>query len=226
VVLLHGLFASAHVNWVQYGHAAQLANAGFEAIMPDQRAHGQSDTPRNPDAYPRDVLVKDLVALVDTLGLEEFDLGGFSLGSRTAARAVLAGLKPRRLVLGGMGLEGIYEWGPRNDFFIHAIDHFETIKEGDPHYPARHLMKVMQADRVAARLLLVADTATDISPEELQRITMPTLVVCGVDDRNNGSGPDLAEALPDGRYVAIPESHIYSVARPELGEAIVRFLLT
>ena len=43
VVLLHGLFSSALVNWIKFGHAAKLAAAGFEAIMPDLRAHGQSD---------------------------------------------------------------------------------------------------------------------------------------------------------------------------------------
>ena len=100
VLLLHGLFSSAEINWIKYGTAAQLANAGFEAIMPDLRAHGQSEAPHDPAAYPEDVLVEDTQALVKALGLTDYDLGGFSLGARTAVRAVLAGLSPRRLVLG------------------------------------------------------------------------------------------------------------------------------
>ena len=90
VVLLHGLFSSAQVNWIKFGTAARLAEAGFEAIMPDLRAHGESDAPHDPAAYPPDVLVKDVLAVVAALGLTEFDLGGFSLGARTAVRAVLA----------------------------------------------------------------------------------------------------------------------------------------
>ena len=103
VVLLHGLFSSAEVNWIKYGTAAQIADAGFEAIMPDLRAHGQSEAPHDPAAYPEDVLVKDALALISALGLTDYDLCGFSLGARTAVRAILAGLTPRRLVLGGMG---------------------------------------------------------------------------------------------------------------------------
>ena len=52
VVLLHGLFSSAEVNWIKYGTAAALVEAGFEAIMPDLRAHGQSDAPHDPAASP------------------------------------------------------------------------------------------------------------------------------------------------------------------------------
>ena len=104
VVLLHGLFSDAQTNWIRFGHAQRLADAGFEAIMPDLRAHGQSARPRDPAAYPEDVLVRDAQALVALLALQDYDLGGFSLGARTAVRGVLAGLTPRRLVLGGMGL--------------------------------------------------------------------------------------------------------------------------
>ena len=96
VLLLHGLFSSGHVNWIKYGTAARLAAAGFEAIMPDLRAHGQSEAPHDPEAYPADVLVKDVLALVSGLGLVEYDLVGFSLGSRTAVRGVLAGPCDRR----------------------------------------------------------------------------------------------------------------------------------
>lgn len=222
VVLLHGLFSSAAVNWVKYGTAQHLADAGFEAIMPDLRAHGQSDAPHDPAAYPVDVLVKDLQALVGELGLDDFDLGGFSLGARTAVRAVLAGLSPRRLVLGGMGIEGLGNWSRRSAFFVNAIDRFDEIRRGDPEYLAQQFMKTMKVDRVAARLLL--GSVDDTAPAELAGVTMPTLVVCGEDDDDNGNAAALAEALPDARYVAIPGTHMTSVTRPELGEAIAAFL--
>ena len=50
VVLLHGLFSDANTNWVRFGHARRLVDAGFEAIMPDLRAHGQSEAPHDPAA--------------------------------------------------------------------------------------------------------------------------------------------------------------------------------
>jgi pimeloyl-ACP methyl ester carboxylesterase len=222
VVLLHGLFSSAHVNWIKFGTAARLAEAGFEVIMPDLRAHGESDAPHDPAAYPPDVLVKDVLAVVAALGLTEFDLGGFSLGARTAVRAVLAGLAPRRLVLGGMGIEGLGQWARRSAFFIGAIDRFDDIRRGDPEYVAQQFMKSQKVDRVAARLVL--GSVDDTDAEALRRITMPTLVVCGDQDEDNGSAPALARALPDGTYVEVPGTHMSSVTKREFGEAIVRFL--
>lgn len=222
VLLLHGLFSSAQVNWIKYGTAAQLAEAGFEAIMPDLRAHGESDAPHDPAAYPSDVLVKDTLALVEALGLTDYDLCGFSLGSRTAVRSVLEGLAPRRLVLGGMGLEGLAGWARRSAHFIDAIDRFGTIKHGDPAFIAQAFMKTMKVDRVAARLLL--QSADDTPPDALARITMPTLVVCGADDQDNGSATKLADALPDARYQEVPGNHMSSVTQRQLGEAILSFL--
>ncbi len=222
VVLLHGLFSSAEMNWIKFGHARILADAGFEAIMPDLRAHGHSAAPHDAAAYPHDVLVRDAQALVAQLGLGAFDLAGFSLGARTAARCVIAGMAPRRLVLAGMGLEGLAGWRGRSAFFIDAIDRFAEIRQGDPAYFAVQFMKTMKIDRTAARLLLESIGDTDAA--ELAAITMPTLVVCGVEDRDNGSPDELVYALPDARLAKIPGSHMGSVTQPDLGEAIARFL--
>lgn len=222
VVLLHGLFSDAHTNWIRFGHAERLADAGFEAIMPDLRAHGQSAAPHDPAAYPQEVLVKDLRALVEHLELTDYDLGGFSLGARTAVRGVVAGLAPRRLIAAGMGLEGLAGWERRAAFFIDAIDRFGQVKQGDPAFLAVAFMKTQKVDRIAARLLLqsVGDTAA----ADLTAVTMPALVVCGDKDRDNGSPQALVEALPDARFVQVPGTHMSSVTESALGEAIARFL--
>ena len=222
VLLLHGLFSSAEMNWIRFGHAAKLAEAGFEAIMPDLRAHGASAAPHDPSAYPPGVLVRDVEAVVAGLGLTDFDLVGFSLGARTAAGAVVEGLAPRRLVLAGMGLEGLAGWARRSAFFIDAIDRFDEVRQGDPAYFAVQFMKTMKVDRTAARLLLGA--VTDLSVADLARITMPTLVVCGDKDGDNGSPQKLVDALPNARFEQVPGTHMSSVTEPALGEAIARFL--
>lgn len=222
VLLLHGLFSSAEMNWIKYGHARVLADAGFAAIMPDLRAHGESAAPHGADAYPPDVLRRDLDAVVQGLGLEDYDLAGFSLGARTAAAGVIAGLSPRRLVLAGMGLEGLAGWDRRARFFIDAIDRFDEVERGDPAWVAVRFMKTMEMDRVAARLLLGA--VTDIEEDELARIACPTLVLTGEDDTDNGSPEALARALPDARLARVPGTHMSSVTEPALGQEIARFL--
>ena len=222
VILLHGLFSDAQTNWLRFGHAQRLADAGFEVVMPDLRAHGQSAKPHEREAYPHDVLVRDAEALVEHLGLHDYDLGGFSLGARTAVRCVLAGLRPGKLVLGGMGLEGLAGWDRRAAFFIDAIDRFEEVKHGDPAFMAVAFMKTQKVDRVAARFLLQA--VDDTTDEELAGVTMPTLVVCGEKDRDNGSPQKLVDALPNATLAETPGTHMSSVTEPALGEALVRFL--
>src|SRR5262249_11308130 len=86
VVLIHGYFSTATVNWIRYGHAAAIAARGHRVIMPDLRGHGDSAKPHGSSAYPPDVLADDGFALIDHLGLTDYDLGGYSLGARTTVR--------------------------------------------------------------------------------------------------------------------------------------------
>jgi pimeloyl-ACP methyl ester carboxylesterase len=225
VLLLHGLFSSAQMNWIKWGHGARLAASGFQAIMLDFRVHGQSDAPREPSAYPPGVLVRDVAALAEHLGLEPggFDLVGFSLGARTAIHAVGYGiLEPRRLAICGMGVAGLSDWERRAEHFKRVIDEFDTIKPGDPAYTARTFLKSQGVDRIAARLLL--DAMDDFDLARLAAITMPTAVICGDEDQDNGSAEELAALLPDARYIEVPGTHLNSVTKPELGEALARFL--
>lgn len=222
VLLLHGLYSSARMNWIKFGHAERLAAAGFRAIMPDQRGHAGSEAPHDPARWPDGVLVRDAQALVEALGLEDYDLVGFSLGARTALGAVVEGLAPRRLVLAGMGLESLDNWDDRMVFFLDALDRFDEIGPGDPASFVVAFMKTMKIDRTAARLLLQSRFA--INRADLARVTMPTLVLCGEQDRDNGSPHALAEALPNARLQLVPGGHMDSVTKPELGAALVDFL--
>ena len=224
VVLLHGLFSSAQMNWIKFGHAERIAREGFRVIMMDQRAHGESEAPHDPASYPKHVLVRDLEELIADLGLTDFDLCGFSLGSRVTLDAVGGGLRPRRAVLSGTGLDVLTNWQRRCTFFTEAIDIFDTAPRGDPHWLSIQFMRTMKVDRDAARLLLQSmDDHADPSAV-LASFTMPTLVICGADDDDNGSGEDLARALPDARFEETPGTHMSSVTKPELGDAIARFL--
>lgn len=223
VVLLHGLFSDAAMNWIKFGHAARIAALGYEVIMPDLRAHGASAAPHDPAAYPPDVLVRDLAALVGHLGLRDYDLGGFSLGARTVLHAVAKGtVRPRRLVVGGMGAAGLARWRERAAHFARVIDEFDAIPKSEPAWLAVQFMKSQKIDRVAARLLL--GSFTDLPLELLSRVTMPTLVVCGDEDQDNGSASDLAARLPRASYAEVPGGHMSSVTRPELGRAIAEWL--
>jgi pimeloyl-ACP methyl ester carboxylesterase len=222
VILLHGLFSDAETNWTKFGTAQCIARRGFRVIMPDLRAHGLSGKPHEAEHYPRGILARDLRELVAHLGLAEFDLGGFSLGARTTVEAVGEGLKPRRAVLGGAGLDGLRHWERRKNFFLEAIELFDRVPRGDPHWLSIQFMKSQKINRVAAALLL--ESFADAFMTWLEAFIMPTLVVCGREDDDNGSAEELANVLPNAGFVEVPGTHMSSVTKPEFGEAIASFL--
>ena len=222
VILLHGLFSDANMNWIKFGHAQRIADRGFRVIMPDLRAHGQSAKPHGEQYYPKGILARDLREVIARLELAEFDLGGFSLGARTTVEGVGEGLRPRRAILGGAGLEGLRNWKRRKTFFLDAIAMFDKVQRGDPHWLSIQFMKSQGVDRVAAAQLL--ESFEDAFIEWLHAFTMPTLVVCGDQDDDNGSAEELANILPNALFEEVPGTHMSSVTKPEFGEAIADFL--
>ncbi len=169
------------------------------------------------------MLVRDVAALVAHLGLDGYDLGGFSLGARTSLHAVAHRvLQPDRLVVGGMGTAGLGEWQRRAARFRRVIDEFDAIPRGDPDFFSMQFLKSQGVDRVAARLLL--DTMPDLDLADLANVTMPTLVVCGDEDRDNGSAEELAALLARADFVEVPGTHMGSVTKPDLGRAIADWL--
>ena len=222
VVLLHGLFSDAFTNWLRYGHAELIAARGFRVIMPDLRAHGASGKPHDPSFYPPDILASDGLALLARLGLEDYDLGGYSLGARTVVRMVVRGAAPRKLIVSGMGLTGLHSTGRRSGHFRKILTGLGSFERGSPEWLAEAFLKTTGGDPDA--LLPLLDSFVDTTEAELAAIAIPTLVLSGDEDSDNGSPQALAALLPNGEYQAVPGGHMSAVIKPELGRAMAAFL--
>ena len=222
LLLLHGFFSDAATNWIRYGHAALLANEGYRVIMPDLRAHGESDKPHDPALYPKDILADDALAIVAHLGLIDYDLGGYSLGARTVARMLVHGATPGRVILSGMGFEGLTNTAHRADHFRHILDHIGEHPKGSPEWMAEAFLKTTGGDAVALRQ--ITETFVDTSEAALRGFGPPIAVICGAEDQDNGSAEKLASILPQGEMITVPGNHMSAVIKPELGAAMVAFL--
>jgi pimeloyl-ACP methyl ester carboxylesterase len=84
----------------------------------------------------------------------------------------------------------------------------------------------MKIDCEAARQLLGTMRDREDKHALADAFTMPTLVVCGDKDDDNGSAAELANALPFAEFTEIPGTHMSSVTEPDFGEAIANFLRT
>jgi len=222
VVLLHGLFSNAETNWLKFGHAQAVAARGFRVIMPDLRGHGESAAPHDEASYPPDVLARDGMELIAHLSLAEYDLGGYSLGGRTAARMAILGARPRRLIVSGMGLRGMLDTGRRAGHFHKILTGIGTHPRGSPEWMAEAFLKTTGADSQA--MLPLLGSFVDSTEAELKSIAMPALILSGAQDQDNGPAGALADLLPQGRYVEVPGNHMSAVTGPELGRAMADFL--
>jgi len=222
LLLLHGLFSDAATNWIRFGHAAAIAAEGFRVIMPDLRAHGRSASPHDPASYPPDILAHDALALIAHLRLADYDLGGYSLGARTAVRMMAMGATPRRLVISGMGLDGLIDTAARSAHFRRILSGLGSFERGSPEWMAEAFLRTTGGDPQA--LLPLLDSFVDTNKTELANIRIPTLVLTGADDHDNGSSEALAALLPDARYAEVPGNHMSAVTKPDLGREIAAFL--
>lgn len=220
--MIHGFMSDTFTNWVRYGHAEAVAARGFRVIMPDLRGHGRSARPHDPAAYPPDALTRDAFALVEQLGITDYDLVGYSLGARTIGRMMAKGASPRRIVFSGMGLEGLVAANRRADHFRRILDGLGSHPKGSPAWMVEAFLKTTKGDPVALRLVI--DTFVDTPADVIAGIRQPALVLAGSEDLDNGSAPELAAALPNATLVETPGGHMSAVTHRELGTALADFL--
>lgn len=222
LMLIHGYFSNAFTNWIRFGHAQRLAEAGFRVIMPDLRGHGESGKPQDAAAYPRDALTDDNLAVVRQMGLEDYDLGGYSLGARTTSRMLARGATPRRVILAGMGLDGLIRTIGNVGYYTNVLENLGTFDRGTSEWMTEAFLRTTKGDPVA--MLHILGTFADTPVQTIEAIQQPAAVICGADDRDNGDPKDLAEKLPHGRYFEIPGNHMAAVTKKELGQAMLDFL--
>lgn len=91
LVLLHGALASTGPAWAgstnaHVDHLPALAK-NFRVIAPDTRGSGATAHPEGPAGF--DILSDDVMALIDTLGLDRPLIAGFSEGGATATLVAL-----------------------------------------------------------------------------------------------------------------------------------------
>ena len=207
-------------------------------ITVDYRGTGGSGKPDEP--YSTRGFAADVVAVLDELGVERADVYGTSMGGRVAQW--LAALHPgrvRRLVLGCTSPGGPH--ATERD-----ADVRRALAQPDPGAARQALVELMftpswpaedpRTDQVlgdpdmpahAKRRHLVASNEHD-AWEVLPRITAPTLVLHGEQDRLTppDNAPLLAERIPDARLHLLPDArHAYFLQRRPSATDLVRDFL-
>jgi pimeloyl-ACP methyl ester carboxylesterase len=225
ILLIHGFASSAFYNWVQPGWIPTLTAAGYRTIAIDNRGHGQSDKPHDKSVYTPTLMAGDAAALLGHLGIQTAHVMGYSMGARISA--FLALQHPERvhdLVFGGLGIgmvEGAGDWSPIA----------EALMADDPDaisHPRGKMFRMFADKTKSDKIALAACVITskeEISAANMARVTQPALVAVGTKDDIGGDPHRLAELMPHGEAIDIPNrDHMLAVGDKVFKHAVLDFL--
>ena len=217
LVMLHGATSAPLEDWAAQRPAFRKE---FRLYLPDARGHAGTRWDAR-DGFSNEMLVGDLEALVDELGLETFHVTGFSMGAMTAL--TYATRHPERLRTAIIcGIDIARE--PRASVARRLMDPERVLRE-EPEWAEELERRHAPVQGDAAWQHLLPAIAADVAgqplptPEDLRRIRLPVLLVYG--DRDVFVPVDHAVAiyrqLPDARLMIVPDSpHPVMVSRPSL----------
>jgi 3-oxoadipate enol-lactonase len=223
------LAPSLGTTWEMWDREAEELAATYRVVRFDTRGHGRSPVPPGP--YTLDGLVGDVLALADSLGIEEFGFVGLSLGGAigqllalTAADRLTAmvlactvprfgdpsGWLERAELVRSSGMSVLAE-PTKGRWFTQAF------RDAHPDQVDRFIEMITSVDAEGYASCCDALAGFDVR-DRLGEITAPTRVVAGSDDpvATVPACGQMAAATPGSNLVVIDEaSHIASVAQPE-----------
>jgi 3-oxoadipate enol-lactonase len=216
VVLVHGLGGRKEL-WAE--QLTAIGGAGFDAIAIDMRGAGDSDKPRGP--YSVEEWSRDLIALLEALGIWRAALVGHSVGCMVVERAALA-LQDRCAALAMLG--GVVGWpeGAGSVFTERAelarAGRMREIAEavaGTGLTPHAHAERPELVDSFIetfagndpegyAESALATSRGSMLEPE---RIHCHALAFAGTEDPVTppAASKELAAAMPRGEFATVPD---------------------
>jgi len=211
VLLLHGFASEASDDWVETGWFDALVAAGFDVVAPDLRGHGRSVKSRDPADYRLEAFADDVAALCNHCwGVRPFSLAGYSMGAHVAMSVALASAdRVESLVLGGMGDRIAATVGLAPEF-ADALDEQEGGSSAERREPPSYAVRFKQYAasrplndlRVLAACLRGQSSAFDL--DRLSKVTAPTLVIAGEQDKLAGAPHPVAALFPGGVAETVP----------------------
>jgi len=220
-VLFASSIGSSRIMWSQQVAAV---SAHRRMIAFDHRGHGSSPTPDGP--YEIADLAGDVLALMDSLGIERADFVGLSLGGMVGMwlgahhperirRLVLACTTPhmpppelwieRAALVEAEGMEAIAD-SVLARWFTEGF----VVEHPGAVLPIREQFLATSAHGYAQCGLAISRMD---QRDTLARITAPTLVIAGTSDP--ATTPEvcqrLADAIPGSRYAEVDAAHIAAV---------------
>ena len=235
LMLSNSLGTNLHMWDAQVGPFTQH----FRLVRYDRRGHGRSGVPKGP--YTMERLGRDVLAVLDNLGIAKIDWCGLSmggmvgmwLGAKAADRigklilSNTAAYFPDRAIWDGRikmvrekGLEGIVDANMERWFT-------KDFRERSPQAMAK--MRDMFLATKVDGYVGCGEAIRDMDHRPLlAKITVPTLVIAGKHDPATTltAGEFIKEHIPGARIAILEAAHISNLEQPQLyADTVLKFLL-
>jgi len=236
VLILSNSIATTYHMWD--GEVDALSQH-FRVLRYDMRGHGESSVPAG--AYSLDRLGRDVVEMMDALGIRRAHFLGLSLGgfigqwlgvhaperidrlilSNTAAMLGPASVIDARIA----SVRAAKDMRETAEGFLANWFPSRMVEAGGPVIDKfRSMLLSINRDGLAGLLAAVRDA--DLR-RVIRLIEAPTLVIAGRDDTVTSAqhGADIAAAIPGARLLTLPTVHLSNVECPrEYVDAVLHFL--
>jgi pimeloyl-ACP methyl ester carboxylesterase len=239
IVFGHGLLFS---GWMFHAQVEALRGE-FRCVTVDWR--GQGDTPATADGYDMDTLTQDAIGLIERLDVAPVHYVGLSMGGFVGQRiAARRGELLRTLTLLDTSPDPEEPKAARQDKLLATVYRLVGMRPvarqvkpimfgptflADPaSRPTidRFFATIHRCDRAGLRKAVLAVANREPVYAEIDRITVPTLVIVGADDVPTpvAKARRIVERVPGARLEIVPDAgHSSTVEQPE---AIIGLLRT
>lgn len=217
LVMFHGLTGSLE-GWRESGYVDAL-KYDYQVILMDARGHGKSDKPHDPAMYISENLVGDVIAILDSLGIETTNFFGYSFGGGIAFEcAKYAPERMKSLIVGGAGARM-----PPPETFEEVIKSLEADKEavaskheqGNKLSPQEARLLANELEALAALCKGIVSSPSLI--DDLPRMNMPFLLFVGESDFAFEGAKETSELLPNATFISFPGlDHVQAGSRLDL----------
>lgn len=239
VLLVHGFAASGVLNWSLPGIIQSLRKQDYRVITIDNRGHGQSEKPHDPEKYGVE-MVGDLTRLLDHLRISKAHVVGYSMGAFLTCKMLT--VAPDRMISATLGGAG---WPRENDPRLNLMtDLAQSLESGNgivpllralapPERPQPTDDQLQSISRLALLVndpLALAAVARSnrqllVNRSSLEKNKVPVLGLVGQLDPLKDSVDALVGVLPELEVAVIPGAdHDTAFTHAQFKSELVEFL--
>lgn len=237
VVLIHGFVANRLVQWGLPG-ITQALSKDFQVVALDNRGHGRSSKPHDPQKYGLE-MVHDVARILDQLQLPKAHVVGYSMGGLITAKFAVT--YPQRVLSATVGGVGWFKPGTptKLDDIAQALEKDQSLEplivsltpEGSPPPNKQQIQQVnsmllgLGNDPKALAAVARGMRQLTITEDEFKRCRAPLQFVVGSKDPL-GVGLTEAKAVrPDVKVVLIEgANHMDTFQKPDFLKSVQEFM--